>query len=125
MGHYYQHKGTDFILYHSTSNQTYLSPKDVKFCYPISCNPHLSIIHTFSPSKNGIILQLKSKGLKRNYLACCWISDYANYDEHIIFNSGNPTNLYKVVNIININKCYNYQRYWNAINMLHSIINGS
>eukprot|EP01084_Bolivina_argentea_P075604 137033_1 len=82
----------DNIYYHSTTNQTYLSPKCLQFCYPMSCNKHLSIVHIFAP-KNGIIFALKSKGDNISHFNCNWISDYANYDERIVFGTNQGSHL--------------------------------
>ena len=123
---YLQNRNRNFVLYHSTTSQTSLSPKYLKICYPMSCNPHLSIVHTFSP-KNGIVLALKNTPNQYDdlhFLNCNWISDYANYDENIIFGALNKHNIFSISNIINIRTSQNYQTFWNAINILYRIING-
>eukprot|EP01084_Bolivina_argentea_P075605 137034_1 len=115
----------DNIYYHSTTNQTYLSPKCLQFCYPMSCNKHLSIVHIFAP-KNGIIFALKSKGDNISHFNCNWISDYANYDENIIFGTNKyytKSNIFEINNIISIETSQNYKSFWNAINILYLIIN--
>jgi len=126
------------IMYHSSTVQTLLSPRYLRICYPMSCNPHFSIVHTFAP-KNGIIYALNVKSMsKRTTMKsmqnsnecgfnCSWISDYANYDEHLIFGVNHKKYdhaLLEIRNIFNVRTSQNYERYWNAVTMLYWIVHG-